>query len=337
MKDEITFLSTEAYNVKKGTDSDGHPSIILEGKALPFGQVSRNGFEYDTEAVKEAMRTMEGAPILFNHNTDLVLGHIEKVVNKDDGVYYRASIDKSPAVDTLKQAVRGLERGDIKNVSIGAIVKNAERIKDHVKAYIKEFVELSVVTIPGFADTSANVIEKFNLNKEANQYQNDDGTFKSMKCPDSDDESKFCGCVKYIMSDEGGKKSLESAKKICGKIAQNKQSYSESDKMVKEEAETTATPEETSKPEEKTDLEAKVNDLAKVVSDLAEKVNALSNKVDELSKKPEEEKPAEQPAEAVRKSAIVTDGGEEEKKPKTEEGYIGLMKAIQNIKNEVEE
>ncbi len=52
------------------------------------------------------------------------------------------------------------------------------------------------------------------------RYRNPDGTFKQMTCPDNpDDKSKFCGCVRYMMS-QG--KSLEAAKKICAYIARMK-------------------------------------------------------------------------------------------------------------------
>ena len=53
------------------------------------------------------------------------------------------------------------------------------------------------------------------------KYQNPDGTFKEMTCPDNPDhKSKFCGCVRYMMEVEG--RSLQSAKKICADIARKK-------------------------------------------------------------------------------------------------------------------
>ena len=60
------------------------------------------------------------------------------------------------------------------------------------------------------------------LIKEAidKRYQNPDGTFKVMTCPDNPkSKSKFCGCVRYQMA-QGY--SLERAKKICGKIKKMK-------------------------------------------------------------------------------------------------------------------
>jgi len=52
------------------------------------------------------------------------------------------------------------------------------------------------------------------------RYQNPDGTFKVMTCPDNPkSKSKFCGCVRYQMA-QGY--SLERAKKICGKIKKMK-------------------------------------------------------------------------------------------------------------------
>ena len=47
-----------------------------------------------------------------------------------------------------------------------------------------------------------------------------DGHFKEMTCPDDPNEkSRFCGCVRAMMATG---KSLESAKKICGKIKERK-------------------------------------------------------------------------------------------------------------------
>lgn len=86
--------------------------------------------------------------------------------------------------------------------------RELEKDEDEIKAYIWKAAKRK-----GLILTAA----------KSSKYNNPDGTFKKMSCPDNpDDESKFCGCVRYMMSKEGGNHSLESAKKICAKIAQNK-------------------------------------------------------------------------------------------------------------------
>ncbi len=58
---------------------------------------------------------------------------------------------------------------------------------------------------------------------DSERYQNPDDSFKKMTTPGgTDKESKFGGCVRYMMSDEGGNHTEESAKNICGSIAQKK-------------------------------------------------------------------------------------------------------------------
>jgi len=66
--------------------------------------------------------------------------------------------------------------------------------------------------------------------QKSKRYQNPDGSFKEMTCPDDpSNKSKFCGCVRYFMSEEGGNLSLERAKKMCGYIKRRKYGSEEYD------------------------------------------------------------------------------------------------------------
>jgi len=60
------------------------------------------------------------------------------------------------------------------------------------------------------------------------RYQTPSGQFKKMEPVDGEGkESRFNGCVKYMMSNEGGDHSEDSAKNICGSIAKKKLGESE--------------------------------------------------------------------------------------------------------------
>ncbi len=228
---ESMNVLVESYTVKE-QKGDG---VIIEGLALPYGKVSRNGNKYTEESIKATYKTLEGKPVLYNHNPDRVIGHVEKVWLEADGVHYRANIDPAEA-----EIVRKLKRGDLKNVSIQVLVKNVNYKEDYAEIEIGEFLELSVVSIPGFADTSAQVLEKYKPKTKEDvdrRYQNPDGTFKKMTCPDDPDgkPSKFCGCVRYFMAKKG--LSLDSAKKLCAYIKRKKYGSAldaEKDEVVKE-------------------------------------------------------------------------------------------------------
>lgn len=61
------------------------------------------------------------------------------------------------------------------------------------------------------------MIERIFLNEaKKSRYTEPSGRFKKMTCPDDPNKkSRFCGCVRYMMS-QG--RSLDSAKRICAYI-----------------------------------------------------------------------------------------------------------------------
>jgi phage head maturation protease len=145
------------------TESAENGGVIVKGLALPFDRISRNGFTYVAESITATHKTLEGAPVLFNHNADRPIGHVEASPIGTGGMEYRMNID--PAEEDI---VRKLRRGDIRHVSIQCQYDPDKSFMDEsgvTHAYISEFLELSVVTIPGFADTTAMVVESLRSKK----------------------------------------------------------------------------------------------------------------------------------------------------------------------------
>lgn len=124
-------------------------SLTVTGMALPFEEVSRNGVQYSRSSVEENADTLEGQPVLFNHDEDEVAGHVKSVEVKDDGLFYEMDLDPE------HELARKVERGDISSVSIQAFVERREG--DTPVVDVTEFLELSLVSIPGFEQTSTNV------------------------------------------------------------------------------------------------------------------------------------------------------------------------------------
>lgn len=143
----------ESHEVKSSKES----GVQVNGLALPFEKVSRNGFTYIKESIENAYKSLEGAPVLFNHNTENVIGHVEVTGLDGQGMTYEMDLDPEDVI------ARKVARGDLTKVSIQCSYdENKSYIDDEgvTHAYINEFYELSVVSIPGFADTTAQVREK---------------------------------------------------------------------------------------------------------------------------------------------------------------------------------
>lgn len=157
---EKIYFNAEGFNLKTEKLEDGSQSVILEGVAMPLNKMSRNKVFYRPESVKKAYSTMKGAAFLFNHNTDISLGHVEDVGldEKAEVMTYRANMDPSE-----EKFVNKVKRQDIRHVSVGCLVSNVDWDEESMTATcdIDEFVELSLVPVPGFKDATANINGEF--------------------------------------------------------------------------------------------------------------------------------------------------------------------------------
>lgn len=159
----ITF-AVETFHVK---EADGKGGKIVVGLAMPVGKTSRNRMNYIPQSVKECFKTLEGCSFLFNHNYDKAIGHVEGVTWDDKvGLSYKADIDPTAInQETGVTFARSFERGDIKKVSVSLLYDESrsyyDETTDTMFAYAVEFLEMSGVSVPGFEDTTIQVIESF--------------------------------------------------------------------------------------------------------------------------------------------------------------------------------
>ncbi len=141
---------------KQQEQSDG---LKIHGLALPFDKRSRNGVVYQKESIQEAADTLVGCSLLFNHDEDNPIGHIEDVEVKEDGLYYYGDLNEE------KREVESLKRGDIPHVSIQATINETEETEKKGIVAVNEFLEMSAVTIPGFSRTDVEAEETVRIEK----------------------------------------------------------------------------------------------------------------------------------------------------------------------------
>ena len=151
-KKQIILHHTEKFNLEKVKEKDGSETVIISGNAQPLNEDSRNGVRYRPDSVKKAYKSLNGVAFLFNHDTNRSLGHVTEVGLTDSHITYKADVDPEE-----KEYLRKVERKDIQFVSVGCMVENVEFNEDDniYECDVKEYVELSAVPVPGFANTSA--------------------------------------------------------------------------------------------------------------------------------------------------------------------------------------
>lgn len=289
------FARTEGFNIRTERINDSD-SVFIEGIAMVCDTPSRNGVIYTSESVQKNFKTLIGKPMTFNHDENKVVGHITDAYFENGKLYYKADLDPE------EQIVRKIKRGDINKVSIQVMTENTVNYKEYVKTDVKEFLELSVVTIPGFEDTSIQLAEALKKEYDA-RYQNPDGTFKKMTEPDEPNgtPTKFGGCVRYQMANGH---SLDSAKKICGYIAKKKGASfkitnDEVDNMVnKEQDENPKEPEQPTEPKKDEEPKQEQNE------DIMALLNEVNAKLDKLLAMEQTEQEPEAPEEPEKQEKL---------------------------------
>lgn len=160
-------LHAENYTVKEQVERDTADAetglnqqqqtsegLKIEGLALPFDKRSRNGVIYQKESVQEAAESLVGCSLLFNHDEDNPIGHIEDVEITDEGLKYYGDLNEE------RKEVESLKRGDIPHVSIQAMIEETGNTETNGEVAVTEFLEMSAVTVPGFSSTDVEASEE---------------------------------------------------------------------------------------------------------------------------------------------------------------------------------
>lgn len=169
---ETGYIYAESFKIEEALSAEGKlDGYKLVVTALPFGKVSSNRIMYNKESVARIMEDPEiglvGRSFCDNHITDQSLrshppfGHVEAVWIDENTNSLMARVDIDPEE---KDIVRKLKRKDISKVSIQVLGDSVmERFDEQGGSYseasIGRFLELSLVTVPGFSDANVKSFE----------------------------------------------------------------------------------------------------------------------------------------------------------------------------------
>ncbi|MGV9141392.1 MAG: hypothetical protein ACOC1X_00480 [Promethearchaeota archaeon] len=274
---ENKIYNTETFSLEKSQDKKGY---ILKGNAMPLGETSRNGVYYRPESVKKAYKSLEGNSFLFSHQQDQVnhvLGHVTKSGLSDSHVTYEVDIDPEE-----KDFIRKSERGDIKHVSVGAIInpETVEIDEDKGIAYVdvEEFAELSSAPVPGYKNTSAKLNTVMAI---AEKFGNEDQVKKlKQKTQETEDEKPSEEEPEDSKDTEDNPEKDEDEKEL----EEDKKDTEEPEKLDTEDTEDSEDTEDTKEPEESEVNESYQED--KEESEADKEDNEEDKSEEDMSKEP---------------------------------------------------
>ena len=156
------FIFSEKTKIVKGKDDD----YYMMAKILPFGQISRNNVMYDIESVKNTYMNLIGKPVLYNHNKNDSTpprGEWVEAECKQDGLYGKAKIYNTTYNQDL---IEYLSRSTAATVSLEIVGKADKRIdeetgKQYSVAFVRDWLESSVVAVPGFQEAKVLSFEYY--------------------------------------------------------------------------------------------------------------------------------------------------------------------------------
>ena len=122
-----------------------------------------------TRKAANLKRLNDGAPFLWNHNPDQVLGVVERayIDEKKKRGYARVRFSKEEFADSK---FRDVKDKILRNISFGYVINKAEEVEDSIVARDWEAFEVSLTPIP--ADASIGLGRAINNKIEANDMQN---------------------------------------------------------------------------------------------------------------------------------------------------------------------
>ena len=191
----------ESVNNVKGcivSDIESFKEFKITGLLIPKDKVSRNGILYDWESVKTISPKFTGVTLNYNHiidGPDKPVGKVEKtwVKEVDDeqgpaGLYYEADVDPdSQYADSIKKGY--LNKVSLQ-VSADSKREQSEDGEVYTRAYVKDALEVSVVKVPGFNETTLEVAlaEAYKAKDTKEAGQTTQTAPSQIKVPDEDEE-----------------------------------------------------------------------------------------------------------------------------------------------------
>ena len=134
-------------------------SMAVKGVAINE-VITRNNVKYTAEELAIAAHSLQGKPILKDHNNS-----VDSIIGRVKTSYFDAMAKNVQFTgEVFDESVKSkIQMGLINNVSIGARVKSMEKVKEKDEEYVivkgLEFLELSLVAVPG--DPGASISHAF--------------------------------------------------------------------------------------------------------------------------------------------------------------------------------
>lgn len=175
----------------------GKRSFIIQGLLLPKNKISRNNVLYNWDSIRDKHKDLIGKPVMLNHVIEGEVIPKGKVVEswlEDDGWHYKA--DLNPKNEDVIDSVK---RGDLNKVSIQLVGgKVLERVNDggeaYTEAHVRDIIEMSLVTAPGFTDTSINMVEALRLGEDVTTTTGKGAMAPTAMLPKKKEEEAFDIC-----------------------------------------------------------------------------------------------------------------------------------------------
>ena len=357
------YIFSEAFQLKESVNIDtGKMGYYFNTKIVPYNVKSRNGVMYKKESIEKTKDMLVGKHLMYNHiidSKDLPNGEWVSVESKDDGLYGRARVYNT---EYNKPFIEFLQEASAPRVSL-QIIGQAETFDDGVDgqyqvAYINDWLEASIVAVPGFDDAKGQsfeyaLAEAYKKNITVNTLKEDinlstaNGALKPAGLPSKDDNKEELDMSKKkkmkgqeAVEDEEQKKSemddeftkheevdSDEDKKEQAEDKDSKKEEIEDDKdSKKEEVEDEKSKkeivEDDSKKEEVEDKYAGLEERIAKLEAMMDNDDAKKEAVEDDSKEVEEESKTEEVDDDEEKkeevNEIPEDSEEEPAKPKTE-------------------
>jgi len=323
------YIYSEIFTLKESkNENTGKMGYYFNTKIVPYNVKSRNGIMYKREFIEKTKDMLIGKHLMYNHiidSKDLPNGEWVSVESKDDGLYGKARVYNT---EYNKPFIEFLQEASAPRVSL-QIMGQAETFSDddggqYQVAYINDWLEASVVAVPGFDGAKGQgfeyaLAEAYKKNITVNTLKEDinlstaNGALKPADLPGKDDNKE-----ELNMSDEKQKKKSQDT---ADKNEQNKkgQEAVEDEDSKKEEVK-----DEDSKKEEVEDDKSKKEEIEDDKDSKKEEVEddkAKKELAEDDSKKEEAED------EDSKKEAVEDDS----KKEEVEDKYAGLEERIAKL------
>jgi hypothetical protein len=313
----IDIKNKSLFFEKTSFGKDQNDDYIMTARIVPFGIISRNGVMYDKESVISTHKNLVGKPVLFNHKKDEdntpPRGEWIGTEIKSDGMYGTAKIFNTTYNQNL---IEYLLKANNATVSLEIFGKAEKRIDEDTGiqynvAFIKEWLESSIVNLPGFNEAKILSFEYYiaeSLGLGIQKQEQDGGNIMEQDLIEkveklSEKFDKQTELLEKIV--EGIELQSESFKKLKEDVEVEAPAAEESTEAV-EEPKAEETSEEVSE-EPKAEEEAKEEPKAEEVKEEAE-----------LSEEPKAEEVKEEKLEDKKESEEEKDESEDKdkKKPK---------------------